>query len=201
MKSLLSIVVGASALTFSLGFTSCSSTHMAPMSESEMMTKWTEYATPGDAHKVLGDKVGRWNLKVRMFMAADGAPMESTGTSEMKWIMDGRYLSDDTTGSANGMPFAGHGITGFDNLTKRYTSVWVDNMGTGVLRSEGTYDAATHTFTYSSQQPDFAAGTYTEVRTIDKKIDADHWVMQVFSPDPASGKEYMSMEIAYARAR
>ena len=200
MKNLLSSFVGACALASSFAAFACNSAPQAQMSEAEMMAKWTEYATPGEAHKVLDYKVGRWNLKVRMYMAPDAPPSESTGTSVMKWIMDGRYMQDETTGSANGMPFSGHGIAGYDNLTKRYVSVWIDNMGTGVLRSEGTYDAKHKTFTFTSQQPDFAAGEYTEVRTVDEKIDDDHFVVRVFGPDP-SGKEFKSMELEYTRAR
>jgi hypothetical protein len=164
-----------------------------------MMAKWMEFASPGAAHKVLDPKVGKWTLKVKMFQP--GQPtQESPGTSEMKWIMDGRYLSDTTDGSFMNMPFKGMGMTGYDNLKKKYVSTWVDNMGTGISYAEGTYDAASKTFTYSGQSPDVMAGKYVPSRMTEKWTDADHWTMQMFAPG-ADGKEMMQMQIDYARSK
>jgi hypothetical protein len=199
MKLPLSAVVGAAALTFALGATACQSTPTKQtLSEAEMMAKWTEFATPGAGHQALNHKVGRWNLKVKMYMTPGAPPVESTGTSETRWIMDGRYLEDDTLGSAMGQPFVGHGLSGYDNLTGTYTGVWIDNMGTGLMTSEGTYDPKTRTFHFTSQSPDVGSGKYIETRVIEKVIDDDHWTMQMFGPDP-DGKEYMMMEIEYSR--
>lgn len=200
MKTLLPYVVGASALALALCATACQSTSKHAMSEAEMMTKWTEYATPSESHKALESKAGRWSLKVKMFMAPGAPASESPATSESKWVMDGRYLEDNTTGSFQGQPFLGHGVTGYDNLTKKYNAVWFDNMGTGIMKSEGTYDAKTKTFTYASQQPDFAAGEYVKARVVETLVDNDHWTMQVYGPDP-DGNEFLCMEIEYTRAR
>ena len=48
------------------------------------------------------------------------------------------------------MPFEGMGIVGYDNLLKKFVSVWIDNMGTGLMPGTGTYDAATKTYTYTT---------------------------------------------------
>lgn len=165
------------------------------------MARWMEFMTPGAAHKLLDPKVGTWNMRVRMFGAPGAPPQESTGTSTVQWILDGRFLSDTSTGESNGMPFRGAGLTGYDNLKKCYVSSWIDNFGTGILHAEGSYDARTKTFHYESEGPDLMyTNTYVPTRATEAWIDADHWVMQSFAPD-ADGKEYLAMQIDYARVK
>lgn len=178
-----------------------SSRAAAPVDEEQMMARWTEFMTPGEAHRALDPKVGNWTMVVRMFNGPGMPPEESAGSSQVQWILDGRYLQDTTTGEFNGMPFRGSGLTGYDNLKKRYVSTWIDNFGTGILRAEGHYDAATHTFHYEGEGPDIVyANTYVPTRATERWIDADHWVMQSFGPD-GSGDEYLAMEIQYTRVK
>jgi len=164
------------------------------------LAKMKEFATPGPAHKVLDGKVGKWNAQVKGWTQPGAQPTTDTGTAEIKWIMDGRYLEDTFKGTFMGAPFHGRGITGFDNLKKKYFATWIDTAGTGIMHSEGTFDSASKTFTYMGECPDCMAGKYVKSRTIDKLVDADHWTMQMYSPGP-DGKEFMSMEIAYTRAK
>jgi hypothetical protein len=164
------------------------------------MKKWEEFASPSEGHAVLNDRVGKWNLKVKMIMDPSAPAEESTGTNDIKWIMDGRYLEDRTEGTANGKPFHGLGHSGYDNLKKKYVGTWIDNMGTGIGTYEGTYDAATKTFTYTSDMPDPMQGKYVKTRTTEKIVDKDHWIMSTFSPGK-DGKEFMCMEIDYTRAK
>lgn len=165
-----------------------------------MMAKWTEFMTPGPAHEVLNQKIGKWSMVVKAFEPGAAEPTESTATTEAKWILGGRYVEDHTEGSFMGMPFRGMGLTGYDNLKKKYVGMWIDNMGTGLLLAEGDYDAATKTFTYASQGPDVMAGEYVPMRSVEKIISADHWIMQMFRPGP-DGEEYMSMEMHYTRQK
>lgn len=164
------------------------------------MAKMMEFATPGAAHKVLEQRAGNWMWEAKMFTPAAPEPMTSKGTSEAKWILEGRYLQDTVEGTAMGQPFHGMGLTGYDNLKKKYVGTWVDTMGTGILHSEGTYDAATKTFTYTGETPDVEAGKYVKSRTTERMVDADHWLLQSFQPG-SDGKEYMSFELRYTRQK
>src|SRR5262249_28225517 len=107
--------------------------------QAAMMAAWQKYATPGEGHAVLKPIAGSWTCAVKMWMAPDAPPQESPATSESKMIMGDRYLQEEVKGSFQGMPFSGMGITGYDNIKKKYVGAWVDNMGTGVMTSEGTY--------------------------------------------------------------
>ena len=69
----------------------------------------------------------------------DGAgrpAQESTGTSENKMILGGRYLEQHYDGTMMGQPFCGIGY-GFDNYKKKYVATWIDSMGTGILVTTG----------------------------------------------------------------
>lgn len=165
-----------------------------------MMAKMEEYRKVGPAHKLLDPKAGKWNLEVKMFMDPKAPPEVSKGTAELKWIMDGRYLIDTTTGEFAGQKFDGHGMTGYDNLKKKYVSTWIDNFGSGIYYSEGTYDAASKTFTFTGEMPDCLTGKFIKGRMTEKWTDNDHWTMQSYKPGP-DGKEVLGMEINYTRAK
>ena len=198
------LVLAAATLGASCASTSRAKTTApqdAAAHEAEMMEKWMAFATPGDAHKVLDPRTGKWNFAVKFWHTPDAPPGESTGTSETKWIMDGRYLHDETHGSFEGQPFHGMGISGYDNLKKKYFGTWIDNMGTGLMVSEGTYDPAKKTITYESNSPDVMAGKYVKGRIVERYDSRDAWTMEMYGPDPTSGKEFKMMEIAYKRAR
>ncbi len=110
--------------------------------QAEMMAKWQKFATPNENHKLLDAIVGSWEYTIKYWTAAGVPPEESKGTSESVWIMGGRFVQDRTLGMSMGQPFEGMGIIGYNNGTKKYSSYWIDNMGTGTMYSEGTYDAA-----------------------------------------------------------
>ncbi|MBK7876097.1 MAG: DUF1579 domain-containing protein [Planctomycetes bacterium] len=191
----LALLAVAGALTASCASTS---SQAAPMDEQAMMAKWMEYSMPGEAHKMLEHKVGYWKLKVRMFNPDGSSAGESDATSECAWVMDGRFVEEKTTGTFSGMPFLGRGMSGFDNIKQRYIGSWVDNMGTGMMTFEGSYDPATKTITYKGQGPDPMAWEYVPTRSMETMIDEDHAVMKSYAKGP-EGKDYLQMQIDYTR--
>jgi hypothetical protein len=172
----------------------------AKTADDPLMMKMKAFATPGPEHKVLENKVGRWTAQVKAWSEPGKEPQTSTGTSDVKWIFDGRFIEDNVTGTFMGQPFQGKGICGYDNIKKKYVSSWVDNMGTGVYYHEGTWDPAAKTFTFTGEGPDVLTGKYVKGRSVEKMVDADHWTIQGFHPGP-DGKEFMCMEIQLTRAK
>jgi hypothetical protein len=172
----------------------------APGMDPEMMAKWEAFAKPGAEHKVLEGLVGKWTAHVKMWMDPAAPPMESDGSAEVKSIMGGRYIQEDHKGTAMGAPFEGLGVSGYDNLKKKYVGSWVDNMGTGVMMSEGTYDAAKKTLTCASQCPDPTMTKYVASRMVTTFVDENSHKLEMFGPDK-SGKEFRCMEITYTRAK
>ena len=169
--------------------------------DAEMQAKWQAFMTPGPEHKVLDARLGKWTGKVKMWMTPGMEAMESTCTTEYTWALGKRFLINETHGSAMGMEFEGRGMTAYDNLKKKYVGTWVDTMGTGIMVSEGTYEAGAKTFSYMGEGPDVMAGKYTPVKTIERDVDANSWVMEMHCTDPQSGKLFKTMEITYSRAK
>ena len=65
--------------------------------------------------------------------------MEDTGPATRTMTLGGRVLVEEVSGSMMGMPFTGHGMMGFDNVSGKYWSTWNDSMSTGIMMSEGTW--------------------------------------------------------------
>src|SRR5678815_2151756 len=112
----------------------------------EMMKKAEEASTPGAEHKKLEPFVGEWNAEVKMWMAPDAPPTVSKGTAKSAWILNGRFVQEDFTGEMMGKPFKGMSLTGYDNVRQKYRSVWVDDMSTTIVTSEGDADPAGKVF-------------------------------------------------------
>lgn len=173
----------------------------AQMMDSTAMKNWMNYMTPGKEHKMMASWDGTWTGDITMWMAPGAPPTKSTGTSVNKMVLDGRYQQSTTTGSFEGMPFNGMSTVAFDNAKKVFISTWIDNMGTGMMIGEGPWDEATKSITIKGKMIDPSTGKECEFREVLKIIDNDHQVMEMYAPDPATGKEFKTMEIKYTRKK
>ena len=176
--------------------------------EAEMMKQMMELAKLNENHKLLKDSVGTWSYTVKMWMNGDPSskPEESRGIAKRTAIMDGRFVVMDVAGrmqmpGADGkmksMTFKGHGLEGYDNVKKKFVGTWMDNMGTGIMMSEGNYDPATKTFTYNSEMEPIP-GMKTAVREVLKMTDKNHMTFEWY--ENRGGQEVKTMEINYTRA-
>ena len=138
------LVVGLSFAT--MAYSGEEEQHKMSPEEAAMMEAWMKAATPGPHHARLQKSVGDWKTMVKVWHGA-GEPQVSEGKSTIKSILGGRYVEEHFEGMAMGQPFTGRGISGYDNVTKRYTSLWMDSMSTSILFFEGTYDESTNTLT------------------------------------------------------
>ncbi len=180
----------------------------APPNPQEMMKQMMEMSKLNENHKLLAEMNGNWNYTIKMWMNPDpnAKPQESKGTATRKSIMGGRYVMMDVTGKMQ-MPgeddkmkdlqFKGMGIEGYDNVKKKFVASWIDNMGTGIQSSEGTYDPATKTFTYTSEM-EMMPGMKTPVREVIKVTDKNHMTLEWY--ENHGGQEKKTMEINYTRA-
>jgi hypothetical protein len=164
-----------------------------------MMEKWKEFSTPNENHKVLDPLVGDWDYSIKWWMSPDVKPEESKGTSNIKWIMGGRFIEQAVEGTSMGQPFEGMGLMGYDNEKKQYQSIWIDNMGTGMMKGSGNYDPNTKTLT---DQGTFSCPAEGEksYRGVLKMIDNDNFTYEWYMPGP-DGKEFRAMEIVYTRKK
>ena len=182
------------------------STSVSAQPSAEEMKQMMELAKLNENHKMLAETAGTWNYVTKFWMDPKGPPTESKGTAIRKAVMDGRYVTGDYTGSfkmpgADGkmqtMNFKGMSMDGYDNVKKKFVNGWVDNMGTGIMITEGTYDAASKTITYTGEA-EMMPGMKSKVKEVVKLTDKDHMSMEFFE-DRGQG-ETKGMEITYTRA-
>ncbi|MET0517138.1 MAG: DUF1579 domain-containing protein [Nitrospiraceae bacterium] len=167
------------------------------MDPQAMMEAYTKLATPGEQHKQLASLAGSWTTKTKEWMEPGKPPTESAGSVEMKTVLDGRFLQQEFTGEMMGHPYSGMGITGYDNLRKRYVSTWIDTMGTGVFVMEGTAGADSKTITLKGQHAELGGGHMSH-RAVWKIVDSNTQIFDMYGSHDG-GKETKMMEITYTR--
>ena len=167
------------------------------MDPQAMMELYKNLATPGEPHKQFASLAGSWTTTTKSWMEPGKPPMESTGSAEMKMLLDGRFLYQEFTGEMMGQPFSGVGIDAYDNLRKRYVTVWLDTMSTGVFTMEGTASADGKTITLKGQHGETGGGQMTH-RAIWKLVDANTQTFEMYGAH-GHGKEMKMLEIAYTR--
>ena len=162
-----------------------------------MMELWKQAAMPGEPHKLFATLVGSWTTTTKEWMEPGKPPMESTGTAESKMMMEGRFLHQEFHGQMMGQPFTGMSIDAYDNIRKKYITVWVDTRGTGVFIMEGTGSVDGKTITLRGSHTEPGGGTMTH-RAIWTVIDTDHQLVEMYRSHHGR-KETKMMEITYTR--
>lgn len=162
-----------------------------------MMELWKQAAMPGEPHKLFATLVGSWTTTTKEWMEPGKPPTESVGTAESTMLMDGRFLHQQFHGQMMGQPFTGMSIDAYDNIRKKYVTVWVDTRGTGVFIMEGSGSADGKTITLKGSHAEPGGGTRTH-RAIWKIIDADNQRVEMYSANRGQ-KEMKIMEITYTR--
>ena len=155
------------------------------------------YMTPGETHQMMAKSVGSWTGAITMWMQPGAPPMNMTGETQNEMILGGRYLQGKNTGNMMGMPFEGIGVTGYDNAKKVFVTSWIDNMGTGMMFLEGTWDNQNKSINFSGKMVDPISGKDMPVREMIRFVDDNTQVMEMYTT--AKGKEYKSMEIKFTR--
>lgn len=170
----------------------------SPEEMQKMMAAWEKSATPGAPHQLLAKLAGEWTTSNKMWMTRGAEVQESKGTAKSEMTFGGRWLQSEDHFEMMGQPFNGHGILGYDNITKKFSMFWASDMG-----CEPTYclgdlsaDGKTITFTGTAHEPwDGSAKTVKYAYTI---VDSNKFVLEGF--DLVGGpKEFRVLEMTYTR--
>ena len=171
--------------------------HGKQMDPQAMMELWQKLAQPGEPHKLFATLAGSWTTTAKEWMEPGKPPTESTGTADMKMLLDGRFLYQEFTGNMMGQPFSGVGIDAYDNMTKKYMTAWMDTMGTGIFMMEGTASADGKTITLKGSHPEPGGGKMTH-RAVWKIVDDNTQTFDMYGTHHGT-KETKVLEITYTR--
>lgn len=166
--------------------------------EKAAMEAWQKAMTPGDGQKKLEPLVGTFDAKVRTWMDPNRPPDDTAGTSVNTWVLGDRYVQIKYEGVFLGESFSGIGYTGYDNVLKKYQSIWMDTGSTAMMQSVGSFDGKVLSMKATTSDP-----VTGKASTADQKItitDNDHYMIELWGKT-ADGKSYKMMELQYTRKK
>ncbi|MEQ8785849.1 MAG: DUF1579 domain-containing protein [Pirellulaceae bacterium] len=162
-----------------------------------MQKMMAEYARVTEHHEGFKHAVGKWSTEMTCSMP--GAPSGTTsGTATFRLLMGGRFLQQNFQGEYDGQKFTGMGLTGYDNAQKKYVGIWIDNMGTGIMHTSGSYNEKTHVMTETGESV-MPTGPM-KMKMVTKPVDDDKFVFTMFMLTPDGGEQQI-MEITYTRTK
>lgn len=165
--------------------------------EERMVRAWQAGWTPGEAHDFLASRAGEWSLVTRTWAQPGAEPMITESTATRRMILGGRVLEEVVTGEILGLGFEGRGFLGFDNLTGRWWSTWMDTMSTAPVTTVGSPDTLTGDLVLRGDYVDPLSGERRKVRTVLRFSTPDREVFQWW--EQRGPKEVLTMEIRYER--
>ena len=168
-----------------------------PMTNPAFQAAQMAAGTPGDAHAELAKSVGEYTVQGTYYMGpgTDPAPMQATASIEM--VLGGRYLTQVFKTDFMGMPFEGHMLMGYDNLTGEYWHLWVDNMSTGYAAAHGHKNADGST-DLSGMVRDALTPGGRPTRNVSSVNEDGSFTFSMYDTAP-DGHEYLMMELVYTR--
>lgn len=153
---------------------------------------------PGAYHEHLKALAGRFQQEIRWWIRPGSEPNISVGLAEVTVIMGGRYVKQQVQGEMAGEPFHGLGLIGYDNQKRKYVSIWIDNLSSGIMSGEGTCDRTGKVFTFVGSFADSVTGKQKTVRMVTRVVDADHQLFERYE-SRRDGEEFKTMEISSTR--
>lgn len=167
--------------------------------EMAMMQAFEKAGTPGDQHAQLAKMAGEWKVSAKFWMGP-GDPVLSEGTATRTMMLDGRVLAESFEGEFMGMPFVGHAMTGYDNVTGKWWSTWNDSMNTGLMTMEGQCTESGDICTWIGSSIDPMTGKTMYTKMVGRSLGNDREMAEswVIGPD---GKETKTMELVYTRKK
>ncbi|MEO6733917.1 MAG: DUF1579 domain-containing protein, partial [Ferruginibacter sp.] len=154
-----------------------------PVDSATAMKSMMEAGTPGQQHAMLAKWDGKWMAETTMWMSPGAPPVTAKSSAVNRTILGGRYQQTNFKGDFMGMPFEGTSTTGYDNAKKVFFTTWMDNMSTGIMNMEGTWDDAAKAINFKGKMLCPANGKECEMREVYKIVDDNTHVMEMYGPD------------------
>ncbi len=167
-----------------------------PADPSAAEQPWAEFAKLGEEHRQLARLVGEWKVEAKSYYANPDQPETSEGTATFRLLMGGRYLQQNFRGQFGGRSYRGMGVSGYDNAKKKFIGMWIDNMGTGMLTTEGAYNEETHELVETGVAS--SPSGEEKMKMVSRYVDDDQFTFTMYTVQP-NGKEVKSMEMIYTR--
>ena len=157
----------------------------APPSTSieDEIVRYMAVSRPGPEHRWLDPLVGSWNIELR-WVGAGRTEIRTSGTSENRWILDGRFLVCEAKAGEGPSRIDASAIYGFDNRQKKFFVLSMNNLATYMMQPSGSYDPVTQSFLLSGKERDEVTGSILVYRELLKIEGPDRHVLRVYFDVP-----------------
>ena len=192
MKPLLDLTL---ILLFALATTSIPS-YTQEKNDREKMAAMMRATQPGERHNKLDILAGSWDVVIK-FKYGPGPERQSKASCTAKWILGRRFIQQEYKNESGQEVLQ---FIGYDNQKKKFFEVKMDNMDTGVLRTEGTISEDGMTITNVGDRTDPSTGDTRRLRTVTTVIDRDHYNVDWYQAG-ADGKEQKVVTMIHSRKK
>ena len=125
------------------------------------------------------------------------APKVTTGRASFRMILGGNFVQQRFFGEVEGKKYQGIGVAGYDTAKKKYIGTWKDSLNTGIMHTEGTYDAKSNTLKETGEMST-PNGTMKTKNTT-KYVDKNTFIFTMYVV--TKGGEQKAFSIKYTRSK
>lgn len=163
------------------------------------LEKAKKYTAPGPNHKELERFLGQWDTETRLMLPAPTQPEK--GTASYSWLMEGRWVKGESSGTMMGMPIRTFGILGYDNFKMSYVTANVNSFDTTLTTSEGDMDPSGKAILSYGTLDEYLTGEHDKmVKYVWRFVSADEMVLEVHDL-PIGEKNTQVIEIRFKRRK
>lgn len=163
-------------------------------------------AMPGAQHKWLDPLIGRWDVEMKVYFAPGQPPVVGNDLrATREWVLGGRYLREELTGTFAGNPSNRIATLGFNNLDERWELSTVDTFEPGQMWYAGQAIGTPKGFSVYGESTEAGMGSQPSGRKRDLRFDiemvnADKNIQRIFVKYPAM-PEQLFVEQTFTRIR
>lgn len=144
-----------------------------------MMERAKQYTQPSEHHQLLKRFIGEWTTEMRFTMHGQTSAAER-GSATGRWLIDGRWLVIQGSGTIMGMPSESFFLLGYDNFKMSYVGANVSSLDTALTTTEGDVDPATGSLISYGTLDEYLTGEHDKmVKSVWRFIDANTLRLEV----------------------
>jgi hypothetical protein len=189
-------------LTLAVLAAACASSVLATDPQVDLkaeLDKAKRYTAPGPNHKELERFLGQWDTETRLMLPTPTQPEK--GTASYSWLMEGRWVKGESSGTMMGMPIRTFGILGYDNFKMSYVTANVNSFDTTLTTSEGDMDPSGKAILSYGTLDEYLTGEHDKmVKYVWRFLSADEMVLEVHDL-PIGEKNTQVIEIRFKRRK
>jgi hypothetical protein len=165
----------------------------------DMMAKATQFTQPGKNHAQLERFLGKWSTELRFTMMGKQSPPER-GTAEVSWVMPGRWLKLETSGSMMGIKAQTFQLLGYDNFKQSFVMTAINSVDTAMTHAEGDMDPGGKAMLLYGTLDEYLTGEHDKMVKYVWRFPSDDQMVLEIHDLPIGEQNTKVMEFHFTRA-